>query len=93
MEELQNIKVPLPQKDFLCRWNFFFTWLLLFPLLLQMIFGLFSFTGAQWGNLLVTLLLRGIAGTLFILLLPRIPRKAAWALMIAGSIGAGIFNL
>ncbi len=93
MEELQNIKVPLPQKDFLYRWNFFFTWLLLFPLLLQLIFGLFSFTGAQWSNWLATLLFRGIAGTLFILLLPRIPRKAACALMIAGSIGAGIFNL
>ena len=93
MEEMQHIQAPIPQKDLLRRGGLFFTYLLIFPLLLQFIFGAFSFSETQWFNWFCTLTARGSAGALFILLLPRLPRKGAWLCLLLGSFAAAFFNL
>lgn len=86
-------KTPVPQITLLRRWSFFFVYLLFFPTLLQLIFGVFSFSPEEWGNWFGGLLFRGIPGALLLLAALRLPRRAAPFLMGAVCAAAALFNL
>lgn len=84
---------PAPQESSLRRWSFFFTYLLFFPLLLQLLFGAFSFSAGEWLNGLSGVIFRGALCGIFIFSALHLPRRAAPFLMGAVSVTAGIFNL
>ena len=92
-EEKSRLQAPAPPDPFQRRWSFFFTYLLLFPLLLQLLFGAFSFSKADWLNWFCSILVRSALGGLFIFSACRLPRRAAPFLMGGVCCAAGLFNL
>ena len=75
------------------RWTLFFGYVLLFPLLLQLLFGAGGFTGKAWLNWGLSLLFRALLASLFFLCLPRKNAAAGWTVMLLCSLTAGLFVL
>ncbi len=92
-KEKYSDTAPAPQVSLLRRWSFFFTYLLLFPLLLQLIFGAFSFDAEEWLNWFGGLLFRSVLCGILLFAAFRLPRRTAPFLMGVISMTAGVFNL
>ena len=93
MADSPQKQAPEVQKDFLRRWSIFFVYVLLLPLVLQLLFGAFTFKAAQWLNWGMALLLRIFIGALVMLPVCALPRKGALIWLGAGTLIAGFFNL
>ena len=85
--------VPSFQKTFLRRRSFFFAYLLVFPLLLQLLFGAASFSEKEWFNWGYALFFRLLAGGLFIFCTFPAPEKISRCLLAGAAVITGIFNL
>ena len=88
-----QITTPAPQKNILRRWSLFFTYLLFFPLLLQLVFGIFSFSAEDFLNWGGALLLRLLPAAVFTAASFHLPRKAAPVFMGAICMVTAFFNL
>lgn len=95
MTEQKTSQEPTPQppQNLWRRRSFFFAYLILFPLLLQLLFGAFSFSGEDWLNWTYSLFFRLLLAGVFTLPLLWLPRWGAVLFTAAGAVTAGLFNL
>ena len=92
-KQLPNSEAPAAQKNFLRRWSIFFAYLLFFPLILQLVFGIFSFTGKDFLNWSGALLFRALLSAAFIGGASHLPRKTALFFMGLICTVTALFNL
>lgn len=86
-------ETPSIQKTFLRRRSLFFAYLLVFPLLLQLLFGAASFSGREWLNWGCALLFRLFTGGLFIFCTFPASEKISRCLIAGAAVITAVFNL